>query len=179
VTAPAAGIPDLLVIGLGGNVGSAPAIIARFGHARAALAGLGALGSLRSAPLYRSAPIGPAQPAYLNTAVRLVVPAGGELAEPARLLATLLELERLLGRDRTSEVRWGPRMIDLDILLWGARVIETPALVVPHPRLAERRFALAPVVALLGDGFVAPGLGPVGDLLAGVAAQDCEQLGAW
>jgi 2-amino-4-hydroxy-6-hydroxymethyldihydropteridine diphosphokinase len=74
--------------------------------------------------------------------------------QPDELLATLRELERLLGRDRTGEVRWGPRTLDLDVLLWDARAIRTPELEVPHPRLAERRFVLLPLIDLLGDDFV-------------------------
>jgi len=135
----AAGEP--LVIGLGGNVGDEEAITGRFRSAREALA---VLGELRSAPLYRSAAIGPAQAPFLNTAVRLRV---GEL-QPAELIAVVRELEHLLGRDRRAEGRWGPRTIDLDVLVWGARVVRSPELEVPHPRLAERRFALAPLVAL-------------------------------
>lgn len=160
-----------LVIGLGGNVGGDEAILERFRRAREAL---GVLGEVRSAPLYRSTAIGPAQPAYLNTAVRLRVE---ELA-PAELLATVLELERLLGRDRRGEARWGPRAIDLDVLVWGARVLRSPELEVPHPRLAERRFALAPLAALLGDAFEIPGAGAAGALLARVRDQDVVELAA-
>jgi 2-amino-4-hydroxy-6-hydroxymethyldihydropteridine diphosphokinase len=160
-----------VVIGLGGNVGRDAAIVERFGHVRAAL---GALGAVRSAPLYRSDPIGPAQPAFLNTAVCV---APGD-AQPAELIATLLELERMLGRARETEARWGPRPIDLDVLVWGARIVRTPELEVPHPRLAERKFALAPLVALLGDEFAVPGLGPVGALLARVADQRCDEIAA-
>ena len=160
-----------VVIGLGGNVGGDDAIVARFGHARAAL---GQLGAVRAAPLYRSEPIGPAQPAFLNTAVRV---APGD-ARPAELIAILLELERLLGRAREREVRWGPRPIDLDVLVWGARIVHTPELSVPHPRLAERKFALAPLVALLGEDFAVPGLGPAGALLARVADQGCDEIAA-
>lgn len=163
---------DLLVIGLGGNVGAPASIIARFGRARSALAQLGAL---RSAPLYRSAAIGPTQAPYLNTAVRIA----DVRQAPSELIATLLELERLLGRDRTGEVRWGPRHIDLDVLVWGDRELDTPELIVPHPWLAERRFALAPLVSLVGEAFSVPGLGPAGALLSQVASQDCEELGAW
>ncbi|HEY0193854.1 MAG TPA: 2-amino-4-hydroxy-6-hydroxymethyldihydropteridine diphosphokinase [Kofleriaceae bacterium] len=163
---------DLLVVGLGGNIGAERSIIARFGRARSALA---QLGELRSAPLYRSAPIGPAQAPYLNSAVRI---AGVQLA-PGELIAMLLELERLLGRDRVGEVRWGPRQIDLDVLVWGDRELDTPELIVPHPWLAERKFALAPLVSLVGEGFSVPGIGPAGALLVQVATQDCEQLGAW
>jgi 2-amino-4-hydroxy-6-hydroxymethyldihydropteridine diphosphokinase len=164
-----------LVIGLGGNLGGEAAIRARFSRAREAL---GALGELRAAPLYRSAPITwpgrvePAQPPYLNTAVRL---RAAELT-PDELMATVRELEHLLGRDRRGEARWGPRAIDLDVLVWGDRVIRSPDLEVPHPRLAERRFALEPVAALLGEAFEIPGAGPVGALLARVRDQGVVEI---
>jgi 2-amino-4-hydroxy-6-hydroxymethyldihydropteridine diphosphokinase len=185
-----------VVVGFGGNVGTEAAIIERFGHVRA---GLTTLGPLRSAPLYRSAPIerwrspsppaepagplppdslrsalGPPQPAFLNTAVCVSVDDG----RPDELIASLLALERVLGRTRESEARWGPRPIDLDILVWGSRRIQTPALEVPHPRLAERKFALAPLVALLGGDLVVPGLGPAGELLQRVAEQRCDEIAA-
>lgn len=160
-----------VVIGIGGNVGTEPELRARFGHAREAL---GLLGAVRSAPLYRTAPIGPAQPPYLNTAVSVRL----EHVQPGELIATLLELERLLGRDRAQEVRWGPRRIDLDVLVWGDRVVHTPGLEVPHPRLGDRRFALAPLVALVGEDAVVPGLGRLGDRLRAVLAQDLEEIAA-
>ena len=174
MTLAAAGVdPGPLVIGLGGNVGGDDAILARFRRAREALA---ALGELRAAPLYRSAPIGPAQPAFLNTAVRLRI---ADLT-PGELIATVRELEHLLGRDRRGEARWGPRAIDLDVLVWGGRVLRSPELEVPHPRLAERRFALAPLAALLGEAFEIPGAGAVGALLARVCDQDVVELApAW
>lgn len=160
-----------IVIGLGGNLGIDVEIVDRFTRAREALA---VLGEVRAAPLYRSAPIGPAQPAYLNSALRLVMPD----AQPVELLATLLEIERLLGR--TRDARWGPRVIDLDILLWGTRQIDTPELTVPHPELAHRRFALEPLVALLGESFVVPGLAAAGELLVRVRDQQVEQISdAW
>ena len=150
------------------------AIVERFRRARHALA---ALGELRSAPLYRTAPIGPAQPAYLNTAVRI------RLADvqPAELIATLLEIERLLGRERSTESRWGPRPIDLDVLVWGARTVDwegPPRLRVPHPRLAERRFALRPLVELLGPDFVIPGHCAAGELEERVAEQAVDEVTA-
>lgn len=161
-----------LVIGLGGNVGGEAAVVERFRRAREAL---GVIGDVRSAPLYRTAPVGPPQPAFLNSAVRLRIEAGAAL-QPAELIATVLELERLLGRDRRVEARWGPRTLDLDVLVWGARTLQTPDLEVPHPRLAERRFALAPLVALLGEEFEVPGAGPAGALLARTRGQDVEEL---
>ncbi len=167
--APAAVEP--IVIGIGGNIGTEAEIVERFGRARAAL---GALGGVRSAPLYRSAPLGPAQPAFLNTAVCVALADG----QPAELIATLLELERMLGRTRLREARWGPRTIDLDVLVWGARIVRTEELAVPHPRLAERKFALAPLVALLGEGFAVPGLATAGELVRRVAAQDCDEIAA-
>lgn len=158
-----------VVVGLGGNVGGEAAIVERFRRAREAL---GVLGEIRAAPLYRSSAIGPAQSPYLNSAVRIRI---ADL-EPAELIATVLELEALLGRDRRGEERWGPRPIDLDVLVWGARVVERPELEVPHPRLAERRFALEPLVALLGEDFVVPGAGAAGALLRRVADQAVEQI---
>jgi len=135
---------DALVLGFGGNVGD---VRATFIRAREALA---QLGPLRSAPLYRSAAIGPAQDAFLNTAVRIQC----RDATPGEVIATVLELERLLGRDRAREARWGPRTIDLDVLLWGTRALRTPELEVPHPRWHERRFVIEPLRALFGDDLV-------------------------
>jgi 2-amino-4-hydroxy-6-hydroxymethyldihydropteridine diphosphokinase len=167
-------VTEPLVIGLGGNVGTEAEIALRFDRARVALGALGTLGAVRSAPLYRSAPVGPPQPAFLNTAVVVALTDG----QPAELIATILEIERQLGRARGAEARWGPRRLDLDVLVWGARRVDTPELSVPHPRLAERKFALAPLVALLGEAFVVPGHGAAGALLAQVAAQGCDEIAA-
>lgn len=131
----------MIVIGFGGNVGGDDAIIERFRRARDAFA---ELGPVRSAALYRTAAIGPAQADFLNTAIGVDID-----AIPNELISTVLEIERLLGRDRRSEARWGPRKIDLDVLLWDDRVIRTPELEVPHPRLYERRFALQPLADLV------------------------------
>jgi 2-amino-4-hydroxy-6-hydroxymethyldihydropteridine diphosphokinase len=138
-----------VVVGLGGNVGD---VRASFVRAREALA---QLGPVTSAPLYRTAAIGPAQAPYLNSAVRVRWP---DVTAP-QLIATILEIEALLGRDRRNEPRWGPRMIDLDVLVWGTRVVREPGFDVPHPRLHERRVALVPLIALVGEDFVLPGAG--------------------
>lgn len=161
-----------VVIGLGGNVGTEAEIIERFDRARAALGALGGSAPIRSARLYRSAPVGPAQAWFLNTAVR--VPLAD--VQPAELIATLLEIERLLGRRREAEARWGPRPLDLDVLVWGARTVRTPELCVPHPRLAERRFALLPLIDVVGEDFVVPGHGAAGALLRRVADQPCDEV---
>ena len=85
---------------------------------------------------------------------------------PVELLDRLLAVERGLGRERVGP-RYGPRTIDLDLLLYGDEQIDEPGLTVPHPRLAERRFALEPL-AELDPELVVPGRGRVSDLLLGL-----------
>ena len=137
------------ILGLGGNVGTDDEIRERFVRAREAFR---QIGDVDSAPLYRTGAIGPAQPSFLNTALRLSIDDG----QPTELIATVLEIERLLGRDRRNEERWGPRKIDIDVLVWGPRVVWSVGIELPHPRLAERRFALQPLADLVG-GCTYPG----------------------
>jgi 2-amino-4-hydroxy-6-hydroxymethyldihydropteridine diphosphokinase len=158
-----------IIIAFGGNVGTEAAIIGRFQRVRDALS---ELGRLRCAALYRTAPIGPDQAPFLNTAVGLVA---GDM-QPDELLAIVLELESLLGRDRGRETRWGPRTIDLDVLVWDQRVIGSPSLEVPHPRLGERRFALQPLVDLVGEDFEIPRIGRAGTALDRVREQAVELI---
>jgi 2-amino-4-hydroxy-6-hydroxymethyldihydropteridine diphosphokinase len=101
------------------------------------------------------------QPRFLNAAVALET----ELS-PRELLDRLLAVERELGRTRDGP-RYGPRTIDLDLLLYGDAVVDEPGLRVPHPRLVERRFALEPL-AELHPGLTIPGAGEVSALLAGL-----------
>jgi 2-amino-4-hydroxy-6-hydroxymethyldihydropteridine diphosphokinase len=112
---------------------------------RAAARRLEALGSgMRRSRLYRTAPVGgPAgQPDYLNAVVSLA-PAP-PWSEPARLLAELHAIERTFGRRR--RVRWEARLLDLDLIALGERVLDGPDLVVPHPRAMERPFVLVPLL---------------------------------
>ena len=110
--------------------------------------------------LRETAPVGYLdQPSFLNGAARLET----ELS-PRELLRALLDVERELGRDRSGP-RFGPRTVDLDLLLYGEVELDEPGLVVPHPRLHERRFVLEPLVEL-APGLVVPGRGPVERLLA-------------
>ncbi len=157
-----------MIIGVGGNIGSHAEIRERLCTARLAIA---RLGDVRPAPMYRTAPVGPDQADFLNSALEVHIID----AQPRELIETLLELEHILGRDRAREERWGPRPIDLDVLLWGSRVIRTPELEVPHPRLHERRFALAPLADLLPDAII-PGHGSVAALLERVRDQPIEHL---
>jgi 2-amino-4-hydroxy-6-hydroxymethyldihydropteridine diphosphokinase len=153
-------------IGLGGNLGDPVATLREALALVAELPGV-QLDAVSSA--YESAPVGLAdQPAFVNAAARVLTD-----APLADLLAGLLAVERELGRVRT--VRYGPRTCDLDILLAGDEVADEPGLAVPHPRLAERRFALAPVVELdpalrLPDGTL------LSSLLAGVGDQAVQRL---
>ena len=138
-------------VGVGANLGDRRATIEA---AVAALPGVVAVSELRE-----TAPVGVVdQPAFLNGAVALET----ELS-PRDLLETLLEVERSLGRERGE--RWGPRTIDLDLLLYGGETLDEPGLTVPHPRLHERRFALEPL-AELDPGLVVPGRGRVRELLS-------------
>jgi 2-amino-4-hydroxy-6-hydroxymethyldihydropteridine diphosphokinase len=100
------------------------------------------------------------QPSFLNAAAEVDTALGAR-----ELLDLLLEVERGLGRERGTGPRYGPRAIDLDLLLFGPAVIDEPGLTVPHPRLHERRFALEPLVDL-DAGLVVPGRGTVAELLA-------------
>ena len=98
------------------------------------------------------------QPPFLNGAAEVETDLG-----PRGLLDVLLDVERALGRLRTEE-RYGPRTVDLDLLLYADEILDEPGLTVPHPRLHERRFALEPLVELAPD-LVVPGRGAVRDLL--------------
>ncbi len=101
------------------------------------------------------------QPRFLNAAVAVDTELG-----PRALLELLLSVERELGRTRDGP-RFGPRTIDLDLLLYGDEVVDEPDLTVPHPRVHERRFALEPLAELDPD-LAVPGRGPVQALLAGL-----------
>ena len=100
------------------------------------------------------------QPRFLNAAAKLAT-----TRSPRELLHLLLSIERALGRVRGEGPRYGPRTIDLDLLVYGNETIDEPALVVPHPRLHERRFALEPL-SELDPELVVPGRGSVSSLLA-------------
>lgn len=108
----------------------------------------------QASSLHRTAPVGPPQPDFLNAVARLQTRLG-----PDDLLAALLTLEQAAGRART--LHWGPRTLDLDLLMMGSggRLVHTsPALTLPHPRMHERRFVLAPLAELDPDLVLPTGL---------------------
>jgi 2-amino-4-hydroxy-6-hydroxymethyldihydropteridine diphosphokinase len=127
------------VIGLGSNLGDRRALLA---EAVRALSALGTLG--RVSPLYETTPVGPPQPMFLNAALSLT----SELL-PLALLDALLDVERRLGRVRLE--RWGPRLVDLDILWIAGGAFDSPRLTVPHPELRRRAFALRPLLDVRPD----------------------------
>jgi 2-amino-4-hydroxy-6-hydroxymethyldihydropteridine diphosphokinase len=147
----------LAYVGLGANLGDREATLRAAVEALAAVPGVRvvAVSSLRE-----TEPVGYLdQPPFLNGAAALET----ELA-PRELLEALLAVERALGRTREGP-RFGPRTVDLDLLLHGSEVVDEPGLTVPHPRLHERAFALEPL-AELDPALVVPRKGTVSSLLA-------------
>jgi 2-amino-4-hydroxy-6-hydroxymethyldihydropteridine diphosphokinase len=127
------------VVGFGANLGD------RLSTMRAAARELGGTVQVdATSRVYASAPVGPPQPDFLNAAA-LVRHAG----PPEELLDVLLAIESKLGRVR--RVKWGPRIVDLDLLWAAGIVVDSERLVVPHPRLRERAFALLPMLELVPD----------------------------
>jgi 2-amino-4-hydroxy-6-hydroxymethyldihydropteridine diphosphokinase len=149
-------------VGVGANLGDRERTIRRAIELLAAQTGIALVAV---SPLRETESWGPVeQPAYLNGAVAL----DSELG-PRDLLEVLLDVEQSLGRDRSTEVRFGPRTLDLDLLVHGDLVRDEPGLTLPHPRLHERRFALEPL-ADLDPELVVPGRGTVCELLASLDA---------
>ena len=143
-------------VGIGSNLGDREAHLARAIELLSAEDDIEVSGVSR---IRETAPVGPVdQGPFLNGAVRVET----ELP-PRELLGRLLGIEQRLGRVRHE--RFGPRTIDLDLLLYGKDVVDEPGLTVPHPRLKERRFALEPLVDL-DPGLTIPGVGPISALLA-------------
>ena len=150
-------------IGAGANLGEP---VRQIRQAQDALQKSPGIEFLGASFLYRTQPVGPVeQPPFINAVFALECS-----VSPRELLTLLLEIERNMGRVR--EERWGPRVIDLDLLFFGEEVIKEQGLEVPHPRLHERRFVLAPL-AEIAPGFVHPVIKKsVSELLAGLPAGD-------
>lgn len=133
-----------VVVGLGSNLGN------RIEHMRASVRALSRFSGTRvsTSPVYETEPVGPPQPRFLNAAALFEYDFEKNRA-PQSLLRGLLSIERSLGRVRTE--RWGPRIIDLDILWVDGVACKEPELRVPHPHLLERAFALRPLLDLVPD----------------------------
>jgi 2-amino-4-hydroxy-6-hydroxymethyldihydropteridine diphosphokinase len=165
-TLPATPLPTRSAyIGLGANLGDAPATLAA---AWQALAQLPQSRGLALSGLYRSAPVDASGPDYVNAVAQLAT------ALPATDLLDLLQgLETAFGRQRPFH--HAPRTLDLDLLLLGDEVMQTPRLTLPHPRLHLRAFVLRPLLDL-NPALQAPGLGTLADWLPGTADQRIEPV---
>ena len=136
-------------IALGANLGDRERTL---GQAVEAIDTLASTRVTARSALIETEPVGPIeQGSYLNGVIRIET----GLDAPA-LLTELLKIEASLGRDRSRAERWGPRTVDLDLLIFGEAQIELPGLCVPHPRIAERLFVLEPLCEIAPD-LIVPG----------------------
>jgi 2-amino-4-hydroxy-6-hydroxymethyldihydropteridine diphosphokinase len=134
----------LAYVGLGSNLGDREATLH---EAIARLSEEDGIVLLAVSSVRETDPVGKVdQPRFMNAAVALET-----TLTPQELLERLLTVERALGRDRSREERWGPRTIDLDLLLHGEETVDEPGLTVPHPRLVERAFVVEPLLELDPD----------------------------
>lgn len=148
-------------VGIGSNLDDPESRVRR---AFAALQQLPYSGYARCSPLYRSAPMGPSdQPDFVNAVAAVLTK-----LEARDLLRELQAIEEAQGRQRSAP-HWGPRVLDLDLLVMGGLVIEEPGLTLPHPGIAERNFVLFPL-ADLAAGLLVPGRGSVQKLAADIRA---------
>ncbi len=130
---------EIVYLGLGGNVGETARIL---GEVVSRLSTQ--LSTVRVSPVYRTSPIGEVeQPDFLNAVV-----CGFFEGEPRELLSFCHALEAEFGRDRSGEMRFGPRTVDIDLLLFGDRSMKSTELTIPHPRMHERAFVLVPLLDL-------------------------------
>ena len=153
-------------VGLGANLGDAPATLRAAVRALAACPGCNVR---QVSSLYRSAPVDASGPDFFNAVLALHT----HLA-PLALLDALQAIEQLYGRERPYPN--APRTLDLDLLLIGDLVLHTPRLTMPHPRLHLRAFVLQPLLELAPD-LCAPGLGPLAAHLGATAGQRLQRLG--
>ena len=157
------------LVGLGGNLGDATATLRQTFRELDALPGTRLL---RASKLYRTPAWGRTdQPDFVNAVAMIET----EL-DARELLDAMLGIEHDAGRERHADRRWGPRTLDLDLLLYGDAVIDEPGLHVPHPHLHKRSFALVPLVEIAPDAMI-PGVGAARDALAKLQPSDIEALG--
>ena len=154
-------------IGLGSNLGDSRGLVSA---AFERIASLAAVTHLVRAPLYRTRPFGPVeQPDFINSAAGLLT-----TLDAHALLAALRAIETGLGRE-PARVRWGPRAIDLDLLVLDGERVADATLTLPHPGIAQRAFVLLPL-ADIAPTLAVPGVGIVGELLQAVSTEGAERL---
>lgn len=155
-------------VGLGANLGDAASTVQRAAQSLDLLPQTQLLSSSR---LYRTPAWGvQAQPDFVN-AVALVQ----TQLDARTLLESLLSIEREFGRDRSVEQRWGPRTLDLDLLLYGDAMIDEPGLQVPHPHLTKRAFALVPLLEIAPEAVI-PGYGRARNAVSGLDLSNIQPL---
>jgi 2-amino-4-hydroxy-6-hydroxymethyldihydropteridine diphosphokinase len=152
-------------VGIGANLGDARANVL---DALRRLALLEGTMVLETSGLYRTAPVDAGGPDYINAVACI-----DTSFDPHQLLAALQDIEQAHGRERPY--RNAPRTLDLDLLLYGDQRIATESLTLPHPRMHERGFVLAPLSEIRPD-LVIPGIGPVRDYLPLIASQAVEKI---
>ncbi|MGE5153723.1 MAG: 2-amino-4-hydroxy-6-hydroxymethyldihydropteridine diphosphokinase [Bdellovibrio bacteriovorus] len=162
-----AGLEGIAFIGLGSNLGEPRTqVLAAIGE----IAALPGCQLVARSSLYATTPVGPVpQPDYINAAVALAT----RLA-PTELLTALQEIERAHGRQRDG-TRWGPRTLDLDLLLHGGHRLPGPGLELPHPEMHRRAFVLVPLAEIAPEWLEIPGRGRLADVLA--ACPPDERMG--
>lgn len=170
---------DLLLLGLGSNLGPSEEILRwAIGETRRFLEPA-LVEPLCAASLYRSAPVSEIpQSDFLNTALGGHLRRPRSILGPEEILAFTKALELRAGRERGS--RWGPRRLDIDLLLYGDQRLSRPELTLPHPRLSERRFVLLPLVDLYPEALLDGGEnGPetVRQRLERLSGQEVEEVG--
>ena len=159
--------PQLVVLGLGSNKGDSRLIILSAIKALKAI-----LGDLKAASFYETDPLHVIDQApFINTVV-----CGLSSLQPGELLVSLQGIEARFGRNRQQERRWGERTLDIDILLFGEEIVQETDLVIPHPRLNERRFALEPLLELLPCAVDPATLRPYKDICQALPFQGIRKI---
>ena len=157
--------PAVAYIGLGANLGDARATIEA---ALVELTRTGGIDSVKASSLYRSAPVDAEGPDFINATAEVTT-----TLEPLELLDALQAIEAAFGRTRPFQ--HAPRTLDMDLLLHGDCVVDSPRLLLPHPRLQQRAFVLLPLLELY-PGLLHPQFGPLGAFLGAVGDQRIERL---
>jgi len=155
------------LIALGGNVGDVRATLKK---AIANICGMAQAELLARSSDYATPPWGNAQQArFVNACIEIKTS-----LDPHALLFAMRKIERKFGRDRSKEVRWGPRTLDLDLIAYDDIALERPELTLPHPRLFERAFVLVPLVEIAPERIIAGR--SVKAALAGMSTEGIERL---